>query len=590
MLHVARIGDLERIDPAQLGQAESSVCDVAGYWEVGDGGGGWFDWDPTALEPADVFMLFRPEQTAQGAPGRWRRRLSHDGFVSFEMAGARGDGVSDDWPAAHRVVEHLRHNGGGLIRLRPRGRYFLSGDLDLSPAPTAPIVLEGGGSSLGSAHNVNPITFHGSRLILPPTRRVKLGEGCVLRRVVVWRQGLVEMPQSLAEIRRTVEQWFREDGVQAPRSVGIHAPFADSGIEEVAVVGFHTGILLQGGGHRVQWCYIDAAGYGIECTNIAGDCELKAVNVGGQWSANIPHKDAYGDHAYRPGTAFYVHDRADGMQINNCQANHWVNGMVLSNVWLVSVFSFNAETTLSNGQPTYGIWTRDEVRHVSIIDPRLVTHGTCIRFSHNVRTSAVSLFGGSLEMDGPSGHCIQIDGGTSGQIFGTMTSNQNASALAIAAGVIEWKIFNLQLWTSCFTPWATIDPASLPNVYLVGTQALDSANQHHLQSHINERMLIACDSTTQTADTSSTAPLSVDSLVPGGALTTNLSLLRNGLEVGALRTTHDGILVAAEQIGFFGGKPTRKPVVSGSVTNNSALGSLISALAELGLITDRTIR
>ncbi|MDR3529539.1 MAG: hypothetical protein P4L90_03120 [Rhodopila sp.] len=588
VLHVPHVGDLTQIDASRLAQVDHGVCDVAGYWAPGDGGGGLFDWDPAASEPADEFMLFRPQSLPPDSPGRWRRRLSHDGSLTFEMAGAKGDGATDDWAATQKVVEKLRKVGGGLIKLRPRGRYLLSGDLDLTSPTTAPIVLEGSSSPLAHARGGSPVTFQASRLILSPTRHLKLGEGCIVRRVVVWRQGLTEKPGSLAEVRQNVNRWFREDGLGAPRSIGIHAPYSSIAIEQVAVIGFHTGVRLEGGDNRVQRCYIDAAGYGIECTNIAGDCELNAVNVSGWWSASVTERDAYGDHAYRPGTAFYVHDRADGMQINNCQANHWVNGLVLSNVWLVSVLAFNAETSNNDGKATYGIWTQNEVRHVSIIDPRLVTSSTCIRFSHANKTSAVDLIGGSLEMDGPSGHCVQIDAGTSGQIFGTMTSNGSGSALVIAAGIIQWKIFGLQLWTNCFLPWATIAPASLPNVYLVGTRALDGANQHYLQSHINERTLIAYDSTVPTLDGSPRAPLTVESLTAGGASATNVSLLRNGVEVGALQTTERGILLSAEQIAFFGGQPTKKPMVAGTRHDNNALGSLISALATLGLISDRT--
>jgi hypothetical protein len=45
---------------------------------------------------------------------------------------------------------------------------------------------------------------------------------------------------------------------------------------------------------------------------------------------------------------------------------------------------------------------------------------------------------------------------------------------------------------------------------------------------------------------------------------------------------------ASGEIGFFGVTPTAKPTVSGSRGGNAALASLLTALANLGLITDST--
>ncbi|MEU3281567.1 hypothetical protein [Streptomyces antibioticus] len=54
---------------------------------------------------------------------------------------------------------------------------------------------------------------------------------------------------------------------------------------------------------------------------------------------------------------------------------------------------------------------------------------------------------------------------------------------------------------------------------------------------------------------------------------------------GATRHVLDG---AANTVGFYGASPAAKPTVSGSLGGNAALGSLIAALATLGLITDST--
>lgn len=49
-----------------------------------------------------------------------------------------------------------------------------------------------------------------------------------------------------------------------------------------------------------------------------------------------------------------------------------------------------------------------------------------------------------------------------------------------------------------------------------------------------------------------------------------------------------GALAVAGKVGFYGATPGTKPVVSGSREGNAALGSLIKALAQLGLVTDST--
>ena len=55
-------------------------------------------------------------------------------------------------------------------------------------------------------------------------------------------------------------------------------------------------------------------------------------------------------------------------------------------------------------------------------------------------------------------------------------------------------------------------------------------------------------------------------------------------------TDEDGVTIGAEgdKLGFGGETPIEKPTVSGAIGENEALASLISALANLGLIVDNT--
>jgi hypothetical protein len=65
------------------------------------------------------------------------------------------------------------------------------------------------------------------------------------------------------------------------------------------------------------------------------------------------------------------------------------------------------------------------------------------------------------------------------------------------------------------------------------------------------------------------------------------SLTRAGAALGS-GLTLTLAWTANQKIGFFGGTPAAKPTVSGSKGANAALGSLMTALSALGLVTDTT--
>ncbi len=61
------------------------------------------------------------------------------------------------------------------------------------------------------------------------------------------------------------------------------------------------------------------------------------------------------------------------------------------------------------------------------------------------------------------------------------------------------------------------------------------------------------------------------------------------MQPGDTRIDAEGALhILADKLAFFGGTPHVKPAVTGSRGGNAALASLITALADLGLITDST--
>ena len=229
------------------------------------------------------------------------------------------------------VIRDLSAVGVGLIKLLPSRRYFLSLGPDLSSRGSGAIVVEGSSGLIRATESWIADAFRAPRLIIP-LRPVKTGPSSIVRRLLVWRQGRPDKPVSLADMRQRINEWFQEDGIYSPLSSGIFAPCADATIEQVAVVGFHNGIQLQGGDRRVERCFVDCAGHGIECTNMAGTCQISEVVTHGLWSNAVvaQGKDALGDHGYRPGIAIYAHDSTDGLQINSYLAECWINGLVLS--------------------------------------------------------------------------------------------------------------------------------------------------------------------------------------------------------------------------------------------------------------------
>jgi hypothetical protein len=71
-------------------------------------------------------------------------------------------------------------------------------------------------------------------------------------------------------------------------------------------------------------------------------------------------------------------------------------------------------------------------------------------------------------------------------------------------------------------------------------------------------------------------------------LRNELSDLRKWKKFDSVTDQYSPITGASGQIGFFGTSKISKPTVSGSRGSNAALASLLTALSNLGLITDQS--
>lgn len=116
------IGSVDTINDLRnlIGAYDGQLVQVAGYYAVGDGGGGPLRrWDATSTAADDGGAVINP--TVSGA-GRWLFTVT--GELNIRDYGAKGDGVTDDWDAFNGALLLLESVGGSL--LIPPGRYGVS--------------------------------------------------------------------------------------------------------------------------------------------------------------------------------------------------------------------------------------------------------------------------------------------------------------------------------------------------------------------------------------------------------------------------------------------------------------------------------
>lgn len=111
-----------------------------GYSQPGDGGLSFWLYDSSSTATPDNFMVVAPNN----GPGRWL--LNHNGIVSVKLAGAKGDGVSDDYAAIVRA-----HTGFPCIYY-PSATYACSQNVELTGAHGA----------VGDGLNKSFILFNGA--------------------------------------------------------------------------------------------------------------------------------------------------------------------------------------------------------------------------------------------------------------------------------------------------------------------------------------------------------------------------------------------------------------------------------------------
>jgi hypothetical protein len=467
--------------------SDSSIAFVAGYRTPADGGGGTYVWRDVSTELADGIIILAPTSSKHG---RWIRE-GWNGEATPEMAGAVGDGTTDDVTAFSRLVSASLVRGAFTVTLTPGKRYYIASLLDLSVG--APGLVVAGPSSprydVPSGRMTAPVT----RIELDPATgaTVKLGSGQVLRDLLIWRHGLTETPHSLQEVRTQVATWFTEDGTTKPLSLSVDAPFDDAVIEGCRIVGFHTGIRATGGRFTLINDQIDTAGYAVEVSGSKATSLIQNLAAGALWSRPVLGRDSLGDSGYRPGTAYYIHDSADGLQINSVGAEDWVTGMWFagsrqSTDWMISLLQPDIETPPNGGNWTAAIRTTGEIRRLTIVDPRIVSGGlgngpsAALDFGHSTgddtssENNNVTVIGGSLEAASKSGVAVLIRPGATGMLIGVTLNlaigDQNGPLVRVLAGAGDWLIANADIRGKHNQKWIEIDPSVGQRVRVVGSR------------------------------------------------------------------------------------------------------------------------
>ncbi|HEY6431567.1 MAG TPA: hypothetical protein VIZ17_06250 [Acetobacteraceae bacterium] len=529
VIAVPTIQSMLEVDVGRLGADRTHVALVEGYWRADDGGGGWLRWDAASTAGEDDFLVFRPRGSSGDAPGRWLR-IADPAALTFEMAGARGDGVADDYPACQKALLFAsRRFGACRVRLRPGCSYLLDHatwgpenfGIRLGSANAGALVVpnhcvvSGPGGALSGGESV-PELARTARLVLHPRMTVFLAYFAELADLQVVRKDmggpvdhfLPAGPADLDDMQAQVALWFSEDGRAdangGVRSVGITNGGINTRVRRVMVMGFHTGYYSDGfSGGDVDELYFDTAGRGIEVTRTADSARIRDCYANGFWSG-VLHEQANrrGDHAARPGIAYDFHDQTDGLRCTDCSAIGWATGFRLANVWAVALNNPNAEPA---GQPkdavTRGILAEGVVTHTTIFNPLLDGFLYRIDFQHRpfaravatgpdgragpgqYPTASITVIGGSLQgnpTDPPGHRMFRLGPYSAGTVIGVNLASYGGTderpAVLAQEEVGAWKFIALDPSGGVREPlFEFARPADAGKVLRVGCAAIDGA-------------------------------------------------------------------------------------------------------------------
>lgn len=108
-----------------VGINSTSIVQVLGYYEPGDGGGGLFYWDESSIEEDNTGTIIEPNLPVTN--GRWIRDFS--GSVNVKWFGAKGDGNTNDYAS---ITAAITYSSANYLKLRlPASEYRINTPIDI---------------------------------------------------------------------------------------------------------------------------------------------------------------------------------------------------------------------------------------------------------------------------------------------------------------------------------------------------------------------------------------------------------------------------------------------------------------------------
>ncbi len=254
-----------------LSAAENSIIDrctrvveTLGFCSVGDCGGARYIRasysDICHLSPLLYFRSqdrYSPSEAIDEVDGGYW--VLHEGRPNPFMAGAKGDGVTDDLAAINAVAAYMRWKGGGEFDLLPSGGAYVHSDT---------IVLGDGVAMVGSATSTFPGTSEGQGAWtrygswLKPTHAINpgvrlYGHGSSIRGINFWH-----------------DQPKPHGGVYVPNNYGYAIEVASvySTIEDIIIANATYGIIL-------NYTTTSGGGTGVSLRNILASCIKICLNT-----------------------------------------------------------------------------------------------------------------------------------------------------------------------------------------------------------------------------------------------------------------------------------------------------------------------
>lgn len=522
------------------------VAKVHAQNTLADNGTWVYDWVPTSTITADGWLVVTGNGNSSN-PGRWIARRPTE--WTFEMFGAVGDGITDDYGPCQTASDTISLNNGGVIRLGQSKRYYI-GFSDLSVKKG--IRLKGAGPVGGG----NVLNANNSALVLNPgVSRIYMGysAGSLEDLVVVPKTlGMDSANLTNATLNMTqTAQWASSN------SVGVYI-LGGANIRNCTILGFNTCLKVLGGG-VIENLFID--GYnGVEYTQTGDVATMSNVRCEPWYSLGVT-STANGEY-YRAGIGFNMHDRADGVIIDNCFAFCWNIGFRLSNIALGATLrtcavDFDGVIPFSLTGTTYGIKLENNVNYTQITDTRIEGNFTWAVYA-NQSDVGDSNFIQADQVNGTGGvpNGVIITGGTGGGTwyFGSGSRgivngyqvNSSSSGFYFDDNIRSWSINDLQWSYGGGGNWLYASQTLLQSgkLQLRNIDHTDSDWTKYYTNLFSNRHTYSANAEIATANAQPSAVINVNvsSNNPNTAVK-NISLSKNWGELGWIETNNSGIIL-----------------------------------------------